>query len=212
MDFAIAQLALLFLPGIIWANLDAKYGAGRRPSQFTMLLRAFVFGIATYAALSAIYWLCGSTFYYGQYAGSPSDINVLDMRGEIALSVPLSVVMAIIWLYAVRFRVLMHILHWIGATARYGDEDVWSFTLNSSDAFVEYVHLHDRETGYVYCGWVNTYSETEDYRELLLNDAIVLDEYGKEVSTAPHLYLSRPKDHIWIDFPYDERGHDVDEA
>ena len=41
----------------------------------------------------------------------------------------------------------MKFLHIVGATRRYGDEDVWSYTLNSNRANVEYVHLRDLENG-----------------------------------------------------------------
>lgn len=40
---------------------------------------------------------------------------------------------------------------------------------------------------------VNTYSEAEEFRALLLSDVIVYYEAGYEVSKAPALYLSRPK-------------------
>jgi hypothetical protein len=101
----------------------------------------------------------------------------------------------------------MRLLHEIGATRRYGDEDVWSYTLNSDKALVEYVHFRDLENGYTFAGWVNTYSESEDHRELLLRDVIVYDEVGTEISRPPHLYISRPKNNIWLEFPYKEEGY-----
>jgi hypothetical protein len=38
-----------------------------------------------------------------------------------------------------------------------------------------------------FAGWVNTYSENEPIRELLLKDAIVYNEAGEAVSESPHL-------------------------
>lgn len=202
MDLALAQLALIFMPGIIWANIDAKYGSGLKPSQTTLLIRAFIFGVATYASLYCIYAFLGKEFSYQQFVSSSENISLFEIRREIAWSIPLAFLLSVFWLWAVRFRLLKKLLHWLGATRRYGDEDVWSYTLNSDNAVVEYVHLRDLENGFIFAGWVNTYSENEDYRELLLSDVIVYAENGSEISRAPALYLSRSKASIWVEFPY----------
>lgn len=208
MDFALAQLALVFMPGIIWANIDAKYGTGLKPQQTILLVRSFLFGMATYSALFIIYTICGKSFGYTSLASDPQKVNLFALKDEIAWSIPLSFALSIPWLWAVRFRLFMRLLHKIGASSRYGDEDVWSYTLNSNQAHVEYVHFRDLENGYVFAGWVNTYSESEDYRELLLRDVIVYDEKGSEISQAPHIYISRQKNNIWMEFPYKKEGYD----
>ena len=98
----------------------------------------------------------------------------------------------------------MKFLQKIGATRRYGGEDVWSHTLNSGQPHVEYVHFRDLENGYIFAGWVHVYSENENEgrRELLLRDVIVYDEEGTEISRLPNLYISRPSNNIWLEFPY----------
>jgi Family of unknown function (DUF6338) len=207
MDFAFAQLALIFLPGIIWANIDAKYGAGLKPDQSTLLLRAFMFGLATYTAIFVLYVVFNKEFGYPVPAITQDTIDILELKDEIAWSIPLSFVLSILWLFAVRHRFLKRFLHYIGATRRYGDEDVWSYTLNSNDANVEYVHVRDISNGFIFAGWVNTYSENEDFRELLLSDVIVYLSDGTEVSRPPVLYISRPKDNIWVEFPYRKEGY-----
>jgi hypothetical protein len=125
---------------------------------------------------------------------------------EIFWSIPLALAMSIVWLYAVKNRLLARFLNAIGATRRYGDEDVWSFTFNSGQPHVEYVHVRDLTSGMTFAGWVNTYFENEPIRELLLKDAILYNEAGEAVSESPHLYIARDKTNIWIDFPYREKG------
>lgn len=207
MDFALAQLALIFMPGIIWANIDAKYGAGLKPQQTTLLIRAFMFGMATYATLFLIYTAFGKPFGYQDLANNPEKVDFFQLKDEIAWSIPLAFVLSVIWLWIVKFRLLVKFLHKIGATRRYGDEDVWSYTLNSDQANVEYVHVRDLDNGFIFAGWVNAYSETEDFRELLLAGVIVYDEEGTEISRPPFLYVSRPKNNIWLEFPYREEGY-----
>lgn len=207
MDFALAQLALVFMPGIIWANIDSKYGAGLKPQDTILIVRAFLFGMASYTALFLIYYFCGKEFGYAELANNTKNVDFFQLKDEIAWSIPLSFALSVVWLWAVRFRLLKKLLHKIGATRRYGDEDVWSYTLNSDHASVEYVHFRDLENGYTFSGWFNTYSESEDHRELLLQDVIVYDEEGNEISKPPSLYISRPKSNIWMEFPYREEGY-----
>ena len=195
------------MPGIIWANIDAKFGTGLKPSQTTLLIRAFMFGMATYAILYMIYLYFGKQFAYQKLIGKSEDINIFEIRQEIAWSIPLSFALSIIWLWIVRYRLLKKLLHSLGATRRYGDEDVWTYTLNSDDANVEYIHLRDLDNKFIFAGWVNAYSESEEFRELLLSDVIIYDEEGTEISRSPVLYLSRPKANIWIEFPYRREGY-----
>jgi hypothetical protein len=59
MDFELAQLALFFAPGLIWANIDEKYGAGKPPNTVKFFVRSFLFGLTTYAVLYLTYYLLG---------------------------------------------------------------------------------------------------------------------------------------------------------
>jgi|TARA_B100000497_G_C7558209_1_gene336911 hypothetical protein len=59
MDFELAQLALIFAPGLIWANIDEKYGAGKPPNTVKFFVRSFLFGLTTYAVLYLTYYLLG---------------------------------------------------------------------------------------------------------------------------------------------------------
>ena len=208
MDFALAQLALVFMPGIIWANVDAKFGAGLKPTPTILVVRAFLFGMATYTTLYIIYSFCGKNFGYTTLGTHTDRVYLFLLKDEIAWSIPLSFALSIVWLWAVRYRILIKFLHKIGASRRYGDEDVWSYTLNSNQTHVEYVDFRDLENGYIFSGWINAYSESEDYRELLLRDVVVYDEEGAKISTAPFLYISRPKSNIWMEFPYRNEGYD----
>jgi len=205
MDFALAQLTLLFLPGIIWANLDAKFGYGLKPQQYRLLINAFVFGVTTYFALFLIYTSLGFEFGDSGLSSKKLNLNFVSLRDEIFFSIPLSFALSLVWLWTVKNRFLSKFLHKIKVTNRYGDEDVWTYTFNSDTPNVEYVHIRDLENKFVYAGWVKLFSENELIREIVLRDAIVYDESGNIVSEAPILYLSRPKQNFWIEFPYSKK-------
>ena len=93
-------------------------------------------------------------------------------------------------------------LQWIGATRRYGDEDVWDFYLNSGDKHVEYVHFRDFTTNLVFAGWVDAFSESGKLREIVLREARVFDmDSAALLYTAPRLYIAREPSQILMEFP-----------
>lgn len=53
---------------------------------------------------------------------------------EVTSAIVVGVILAIVWLFASNRKSDTRFLQWIGATKRYGDEDVWDFTFNSSVA------------------------------------------------------------------------------
>jgi basic membrane lipoprotein Med (substrate-binding protein (PBP1-ABC) superfamily) len=61
-DLLIVQLAVIFLPGIIWARLDAGYAAKVKPTDVEFFLRAFLFGISTYAVEFLVFSAFGWSF------------------------------------------------------------------------------------------------------------------------------------------------------
>lgn len=83
-------------------------------------------------------------------------------------------------------------------TQRYGDEDVWTFRMNSRD--LEWVVLRDHRFGLAYKGWIQLYSDSGMSRELLLNDVEVFDNAsGVRLYDAPRLYVSRDQHEISVE-------------
>jgi hypothetical protein len=207
LSLLVIQIATIFLPGIIWARLDAAYGVKGKLSDTEFLLRAFIFGIVTYAATFVIFSLLKVPFAIVNLDDHAKGALVTtQIAWEVIWAICVSFVLSILWLYATTYKVLTHFLQWIKATKTYGDEDVWDFTFNSSQAEVEYVHYRDLENKIVYSGWVNTFSETDKLRELVLRDAQVFDFDGNLMFEIPLLYLARKPDNIHLEFPYSVRN------
>lgn len=204
-DLFIVQVAILFLPGLIWAGLDSRYALKSKPSEFQYTLRAFQFGLATYAVTFGIFALFGWPFTLADLAdASAKGIFTPAIFKEVLAAVIVGVVLAIIWLFVSNRKWDTRFLQWIGATKTYGDEDVWDFTFNSSVAAVEYVHFRDFANKIVYAGWVKEFSETEKLRELVLRDAEIYDFDGNKLFDTPLVYLARDPENIHIEFPYRE--------
>ncbi len=202
-DLLFVQFAIIFLPGLIWAGLDSRYALKSKPSEFQYILRAFLFGTASYGVTSGIYALLGWPF-------SLSDVSAAAATGlftpavfkEIASATFIGLVLAILWLYGSNYKWDTRFLQWIRATKTYGDEDVWDFTLNSPIAAVEYAHFRDFANQIVYAGWVQEFSETDKLRELVLRDAQIYDFEGNLLFETPLVYLARNPDNVHVEFPY----------
>lgn len=202
-DLFILQVAILFLPGLLWAGLDSRYALKTKPSEFQFILRAFQFGLAAYAVTFGIYLIFGWPFTLADLSDAPSKaILTPAIFKEVVSAVTVGLFLAVIWLYAQNHKWDTRLLHWIKATKTYGDEDVWDFTFNSPIAAVEYVHPRDFTNKIVYAGWVREFSESEKLRELVLRDAEIYDFDGNKLFDTPLVYLARAPEGIHIEFPY----------
>lgn len=196
------QLAILLLPGVLWARIDTAYGNKRDQSQFEFGIRVLLFGLTSYAATYILFSALNIPFEMIDLANA-ADKNVLT-RGMVVQTlwaILIGFAASIIWLYAVNYKILTRILQGIGATKRYGDEDVWEFTFNSNSSDVQFVHIRDFPNRVVYSGWVSVFSETERLRELVLSEVDIYDFDGNLISSPPRLYISRNPDGLHIEFP-----------
>src|SRR5258708_17133920 len=202
-DLVILQFAIIFLPGLILAGLDSRYALKSKPSEFQFTLRAFLFGLVSYAVTFGLYTAAGWPFSLTGIPGLAANgtLNAAIVR-ELASAIGVGLLLAVLWLYGLNRKWDTRLLQKIGATRTYGDEDVWDFTLNSSRPGVEYIHFRDFGNQIVYAGWIDQFSATDKLRELVLNDVEIYDFDGKKLFDTPRIYLARQSDNIHIEFPY----------
>ena len=192
------QVAVFFLPGVIWARLDQAWAQREKGTDVEFLIRSFLFGVASYVVTFVGFYLVGAEFEVLNLS-APSLTGRLAL--EIACATAVGFGLGIVWLYASNHKWLAIVLQTIKATKRYGDEDVWDFTFNSEDRSVAYVHVRDFDQKVVYAGYVNAFSEGGELRELMLRDVIVYDFDGNTMYDVPRLYLAREAKGMHIEFP-----------
>jgi hypothetical protein len=200
MDYFFLQLAIIFLPGLIWERIATKYALKRPPTQFETGLRTFTFGLAAYTITYAIYALLGSDFVIPEFR---RDASFLEKRfvWQFATTLAVAVVCAIGWLYLLNKQFFARFLRKIGATKSFGQEDVWDYVLNLSDPTLEWVYVRDFESEQIYKGWIHAFSQNPECRELLLERVEVFDLAGTRLYELPLMLISRPKDSLHIEFP-----------
>ena len=198
----ILQLAVLFLPGVIWAHLDNKYASRKDDGQLWFLLRAMMFGLTSHGMTWLLYWAGSQEFLIPNLVIADKQTVITDRIGwQIFWATITGFVLAVLWMYFINYKLLTRFLQAIGATKTYGDEDVWDFVLNSSDPATTYVHFRDFDNKIVYAGWVNVFSESEKLREMVLISAQVYDFDGQLMFESPRIYLARKPENLHIEFP-----------
>lgn len=204
LSLLVLELALVFLPGIVWASIDYRYGPRREFSEFRFTLSVFLFGIASYAELALIYLVIGRELTLPTLRQDiPEELEPL--VGQIALALGLAFLSAIAWVAGSNRKLFGRFLRSLKITKRFGDEDVWEYVFNSGSAMSEYIHIRDFGNQLTFAGYVAAFSEAGDIREVLLRDVDVYDMTGNRLYNMPHIYLARNKDDLHIELPYSSR-------
>ncbi|HTJ53289.1 MAG TPA: hypothetical protein VL443_27730 [Cyclobacteriaceae bacterium] len=88
----------------------------------------------------------------------------------------------------------------IGITNKYGDENLFTYFLNGKD--VTEVYIRDIDANICYQGIVDSYSETDEIKEITLYDVKVYGYAdGKLYYKVGNLYIAKPKDKLTIEVP-----------
>ena len=201
------QLALLLVPGLLWAMLDAAHRPQTQSGQFVYTLRVFVFGVISYAVVGLIYNFCEKPFSIITFSESGWKLsNSLD---ELAWAVTASIALSVLWLYGRTYKLVTKILNKIGATNHIADQDIWEFMFNSNDPKIKYVHARDYKNDLIYAGYVRAYSESLNLRELAMYQVVIYTGKSEKITEVPYLYLARQPVEITLEFPVQEAQTDA---
>jgi hypothetical protein len=199
LDAFIFQIVLLFLPGVVWARLDASWARRSKPTDIEFFTLAFLYGVVSYALLYLLYYALGIKFEIVSLDNTAL-LNASVIK-EVAQATGVSLICGVVWLYATNYKIVAWFLQLIRATKRFGDEDVWDYTFNSKSKTVNFAHVRDFEQKLLYAGFVGAFSESGDVREIVLTDAVVYDFASNEQYRMPVIYLARKADNVTIEFP-----------
>lgn len=195
------ELALIFIPGFIWMKIHGRYGIKGEKAQFDLILNAFIFGVLSYALLYIIYRYKGWSLRLFEIETENKKLIQPEIFPEIIAAAAIAIAGGVLSLYIENYKLFTRFVQKIGATKTYGDEDVWDFVFNSPSKAVNFVHFRDFEQRVTYAGFVETFSESEQLREIVLSEVAVYDFDGTEMYRVPRLYLARERENIHIEFP-----------
>jgi len=194
-------VAIVLLPGIVAAAIADKITLhSPRWGSFKYGIYSFVFGVICYITLTAIVWV-GSFFQWFLELVPQSAEGLAVWRfvadqtstpklSEVLAATVLSPVVAFSAAFAVNHKVFNKVASKLRVSRKYGDENLFSFFLNSDD--IDWVYVRDSERGLTYEGRVLSYSENDDRQELVLVNVMVYSyEKSEKLYFVPSIYLSK---------------------
>lgn len=197
-DAATLSLAILAIPGLIWTMIDAANRHPAQSGQFIYLIRVFVFGSITYIVLSVIYYWTNRNF---DVFTTGSVIRPLEeSQDEILWSVPLAVVLSLVWVTGKTNLIVFRLLNRLGVSDYSGCIDIWEYSLSKQAGLSRWIVIRDFKERVTYMGKLLAYSDREDIRELTLTDVSVFDFDSTPIYEIPALYLARPLCDVAIEF------------
>jgi len=209
------RLLLLFTPGILWSYTLELYTTRREDRPLFFAIQSLLFGLLCYSVLEGIFriYSCMSSDHTFNYLTSAApnihngtvffrallDANTPLSVKEIVYACALALPLGLCNCYLYNNKITIDLARKIGITKKFGDEDVWSYCLNSNSVD-PWVYIRDIENNLVYRGYVQSFSD--DKHELFLTNVLVFtNDTGEELYPIPALYLSLKTEGISIEFP-----------
>jgi hypothetical protein len=83
-------------------------------------------------------------------------------------------------------------------STKYGDENLFSFFLNSQN--IDWIYVRDIQNNLTYQGRVVSFSENDGMQELVMSEVTVFKyETSEEFYSVPLIYLSKPSGNFIIE-------------
>ena len=226
---AIFLIFAILFPGIIPTWINGIFGSGRRSSVFNTVSTLLIFATLSYCILAVIYnWIgkefplpiLGTDFQISsseaefqtqtldpksESGGAIKDFNLIESLDDIAWATLISMVLLCFSLIIYRNRLIAKGLAWFRLTDHYGEKDLWTNLLTRRKKWLKFVRITDSVNKLIFTGWVEEFSEYDNFRELFLSDVEVYDFDFFLVSKSETTYLALPNNNIWIDFLTHER-------
>ncbi len=194
------KLILLLIPGAIASILFEKLTIHKKWETFQFTAHSILFGAFSYLLAQCIWMIFDASdlSFVNFWANLPAkDISYTIIIKAIVASIITGFVAAAFDNY----KIINRLGNAIEVTRKYGDQNLFTFFLDKKD--VNEVYVHDLEKNITYHGSVLYFSETEELKELVLNDVKVYNYETAELAyKVDKIYLVRPKDKLDFEVPY----------
>lgn len=198
-------IGIILFPGLIATVIADKITQHtKRWGTFKYSIYSFIFGVSCYVLLQGIifgFWIPAHYICPNSLTLSSITLDVWSIISTEKFSISisnvfwataLSPVVAVIVVYTYNEKIINKLAHKMGISSKYGDENLFSYYLNSND--LDWVYVRDIPNKFTYQGRILAYSEADDIQEIVLSDATVFDyETSDELYSLPKIYLSKPR-------------------
>lgn len=203
-------IAIILFPGVIALFLiERLLNYYPNWSSFRFLLNSFIAGVLCYIILQVVIFLIG--LFPSPISFLPSlsgRLDIWDFATNTDINLDISEVFAaliIAPIFALLITRAANTGSWFGmkgfaASTKYGNENVFSFYLQGDD--LSYYHVRDSDTNIVHQGIIVTFSETEIFQEILMENVTIFNgETGDIIEEVDSVYISKPLGAFIIEKP-----------
>lgn len=204
------RIIFLLLPGAIASTLYWKLKGRSSRKDWEDILEIIIFSLVSYLLYAIctyvlsfanplwnVFGFRAKTFsHFRAFFDEKAFVDLWEIFYASFLSVPLALLAS----YSYRYKWLNKIGQKIGATTRFGDEDVWDFVHHSPALRGQWVTVRDHKLKLNYLCWIQHFSDTDRERELLMRDVSVYNDLtGKCLYKTDVIYISRKNDDLTIE-------------
>lgn len=206
-DFTI-RLIILLIPGAIASLIVESITIHNKWTQFRFIVSSIILGGASFCVLQVLYWAfqlcrsCRNGFAFENlqtwdcFFKKESTIVPL----EIFFCLIVSVVVGYLVSYLIQHKAIFKLAKRLNVSRKFGDDSLYYQYLNSAD--VDWVYVRDKTTGLTYMGQVESFSEDEKNKELLLRNVTVYSyENSDELYKLKQIYLKFNERDVVIELP-----------
>ena len=202
-------IGLISFPGLIATVIcDKLLVHAERWNSFKYGIYTFIFGVGSYVVLQFLAWVTSLGCRHLPFLSQHPTLGLWNTLSsgqhlhfsEVAWATGLSPLIALAAVYCVNKKHMTRFAQRFGISNKYGDENLFSYFLNSPD--VLWVYLRDPAAGFSYMGAVRSFSETKEVQEITLTDVTVYSYDDSEpLYKLDSIYLSKPLGTFTIESP-----------
>lgn len=203
------KLIILLAPGALAASINRMLTVRHKSqSDFMFVIVSILYGMFSYLVLQLLNLFC--VFLYNifhsdchhQYQLIKTFSKISDKTiipySEVLFASLISIFIGFLMTRIDSTKSIYKLAQNLKISTKYGDENLFSYFLNSSD--IEWVYIRDISNSLTYLGVVRIFSETEEFKEIVLEQVSVFNyPESEELYEIERIYLCLPKDKVIIE-------------
>lgn len=219
MNELLLTIGIISFPGLIAALVCDKLVVHTEPwGSLKYGIYTFVFGISSYVVVQSVCFVLFKSGYYLpllDVSGTLSTWKVLSTHtgsvsySEVIWATLVSPLVAAAASVVVNYKLINKAAQQLGISRKFGDENLYSYFLNSPD--INWIYVRDFKNNLTYQGRVQSFSETKSFHEIVLAEVKVFEySTSDEFYDVPFIYLCGPHGSFAIEAVPPERLGETD--
>lgn len=198
MNQLLVIISIILLPGVIGTIIVDKLTVHSKWEPFKYILYSFVLGVFSYAFFQIIIYFrdffrtCSflNTQWTNLKIWNIGFTNETSLSGsEVIFAIVLSIPLSFFISWVINNKVLNKVGEFFKVTTKYGDENLYTYYLNTKE--INWIYIRDIENNLTYQGRVLSFSENFNIQEVVLYDVTVYRyEDSAELYQVPTIYLA----------------------